>query len=307
MPKGDYCKISKQDLIDDVLKIYNENKENFNRELYISKGKYSRAPIIRIFKTWNNMLKELNIKLNVSRMEASKEDVLLDAKKVIDKFGKLNSTIYRKHGKYSQCITDRLFGNFNNMLRELNLNSAHASRYLSDKEVINEIHDIFKKYKRLTLNILNEECSISFPSIIKRFGTISNLYTLLGVTPDENDTPLYYTANLVIKKISDILNEDPIYEWTSFDLKNPITNSNLYFDAYFPEHNLLFEYNGEQHYKYVDFFEKDEISFKNRQYRDDIKVQYCKDRNINLLIIKYDDDWSDENLESLLEQYVTQK
>lgn len=307
MPKGDYCKISKQDLIDDVLKIYNENKENFNRELYISKGKYSRAPIIRIFKTWNNMLKELNIKLNVSRMEASKEDVLLDAKKVIDKFGKLNSTIYRKHGKYSQCITDRLFGNFNNMLRELNLNSAHASRYLSDKEVINEIHDIFKKYKRLTLNILNEECSISFPSIIKRFDTISNLYTLLGVTPDENDTPLYYTANLVIKKISDILNEDPIYEWTSFDLKNPITNSNLYFDAYFPEHNLLFEYNGEQHYKYVDFFEKDEISFKNRQYRDDIKVQYCKDRNINLLIIKYDDDWSDENLESLLEQYVTQK
>lgn len=307
MPKGDYCKISKQDLIDDVLKIYNENKENFNRELYISKGKYSRAPIIRIFKTWNNMLKELNIKLNVSRMEASKEDVLLDAKKVIDKFGKLNSTIYRKHGKYSQCITDRLFGNFNNMLRELNLNSAHASRYLSDKEVINEIHDIFKKYKRLTLNILNEECSISFPSIIKRFGTISNLYTLLGVTPDENDTPLYYTANLVIKKISDILNEDPIYEWTSFDLKNPITNSNLYFDAYFPEHNLLFEYNGEQHYKYVDFFEKDEISFKNRQYRDNIKVQYCKDRNINLLIIKYDDDWSDENLESLLEQYVTQK
>lgn len=307
MPKGDYCKISKQDLIDDVLKIYNENKENFNRELYISKGKYSRAPIIRIFKTWNNMLKELNIKLNVSRMEASKEDVLLDAKKVIDKFGKLNSTIYRKHGKYSQCITDRLFGNFNNMLRELNLNSAHASRYLSDKEVINEIHDIFKKYKRLTLNILNEECSISFPSIIKRFDTISNLYTLLGVTPDENDTPLYYTANLVIKKISDILNEDPIYEWTSFDLKNPITNSNLYFDAYFPEHNLLFEYNGEQHYKYVDFFEKDEISFKNRQYRDNIKVQYCKDRNINLLIIKYDDDWSDENLESLLEQYVTQK
>lgn len=307
MPKGDYCKISKQDLIDDVLKIYNENKENFNRELYISKGKYSRAPIIRIFKTWNNMLKELNIKLNVSRMEASKEDVLLDAKKVIDKFGKLNSTIYRKHGKYSQCITDRLFGNFNNMLRELNLNSAHASRYLSDKEVINEIHDIFKKYKRLTLNILNEECSISFPSIIKRFDTISNLYTLLGITPDENDTPLYYTANLVIKKISDILNEDPIYEWTSFDLKNPITNSNLYFDAYFPEHNLLFEYNGEQHYKYVDFFEKDEISFKNRQYRDNIKVQYCKDRNINLLIIKYDDDWSDENLESLLEQYVTQK
>ena len=55
----------------------------------------------------------------------------------------------------------------------------------------------------------------------------------------------------------------------------------------------LIEYNGLQHYKPIDFFGGEE-GFKQRIKNDKIKCDYCKDNNIPLFCISYNDDIQNE-------------
>lgn len=61
----------------------------------------------------------------------------------------------------------------------------------------------------------------------------------------------------------------------------------LLFDFYLPELNMCIEYDGEQHFK--PHYIWGEISFNLTQIRDKIKNIYCKEKNINLLRIKYNE------------------
>ncbi len=124
MAKGDYNKISKIDLELDVLSVYENNKKEFNRDFYLLNGRFSRAPINRLFGSWNKMLKELNIPIVCSRMDATKEELISDAKYLNEKFGFLNATLYRENGKFSQTIVDRLFGSHIEFMRECGLKSS---------------------------------------------------------------------------------------------------------------------------------------------------------------------------------------
>ena len=60
----------------------------------------------------------------------------------------------------------------------------------------------------------------------------------------------------------------------------------LPFDFYLPEYNLAIEYQGEQHYRPIDYFGGKE-NFEAQQKRDNIKRDYCKNNNINMLEIPY--------------------
>lgn len=71
----------------------------------------------------------------------------------------------------------------------------------------------------------------------------------------------------------------------------------LSFDFYLPKLNTCIEYNGGQHYWAVNFF-GGEKSFKEQQIKDQIKIDYCKDNNIQLVIIRYD-----EEIETKLREY----
>ena len=59
------------------------------------------------------------------------------------------------------------------------------------------------------------------------------------------------------------------------------------FDFYLPEHNICIEYDGEQHFNKYHKWD-DDLNFDIRIKRDQIKNDYCKNNNINLLRIKYD-------------------
>lgn len=72
----------------------------------------------------------------------------------------------------------------------------------------------------------------------------------------------------------------------------------LPFDFYLPTYNVCIEYDGEQHFKPVDFFGGDE-GYQQRQLHDAIKTKYCEDNNIRLLRIPYNQD-VDQALESFL-------
>ena len=49
---------------------------------------------------------------------------------------------------------------------------------------------------------------------------------------------------------------------------------------------ILIEYNGRQHYKEISFFGGKEAFIKLRE-NDKIKVRYCEDNNIELIVISY--------------------
>lgn len=59
-------------------------------------------------------------------------------------------------------------------------------------------------------------------------------------------------------------------------------------DFFIPDKNLIIEFNGVQHYKMVDFFHSSDNGFEKQRARDKKLKKWCKDNNVNLLVIKYD-------------------
>ena len=60
----------------------------------------------------------------------------------------------------------------------------------------------------------------------------------------------------------------------------------LRFDIYISKLNIVIEFDGEQHFKSVEYFGGDE-GFKKRQYLDNLKNKYCNEHDIKLLRIPY--------------------
>ena len=75
-------------------------------------------------------------------------------------------------------------------------------------------------------------------------------------------------------------------------------------DFFLPNENLIIEFNGLQHYKMIPYFHKDEHRFMKQIQRDDDLRQWCKDNNIALLEIRYN---QIDNIEELLIKYINSR
>lgn len=93
-------------------------------------------------------------------------------------------------------------------------------------------------------------------------------------------------------KISNVLNINNIKYERQKTFENCNYKSKLRFDFYLPEYNTCIEYNGIQHYTPITFFGNLE-GFNINKKRFKIKEKFCKENNINLTIIKYDDNIED--------------
>lgn len=60
------------------------------------------------------------------------------------------------------------------------------------------------------------------------------------------------------------------------------------YDFYLPEHNLLIEFHGKQHYERISFFHKRQEDFDRQIFRDVEKREYAKAWKLEYLEIKYD-------------------
>lgn len=63
----------------------------------------------------------------------------------------------------------------------------------------------------------------------------------------------------------------------------------LYFDFYVKDYGLLFEIQGRQHSEFVEHFHGDSRGFIASKKRDNLKVAYCEENNLTLVIINYDE------------------
>lgn len=90
-------------------------------------------------------------------------------------------------------------------------------------------------------------------------------------------------------KIEHICNINHIYfisQATFDDCVNPFTSYKFRFDFYFPNYNCCIEYDGEQHFKPVEYW-GGERGFEEQQYKDKLKNNYCLSHSIRLVRIPY--------------------
>ena len=75
----------------------------------------------------------------------------------------------------------------------------------------------------------------------------------------------------------------------------------LSYDFYIEEYNLLIEFNGEQHYRAVEYFHKDLHDFHKQLHHDWLKRKYAQKNNIELLTIPY---WDYDKIEEILGEAI---
>jgi hypothetical protein len=101
------------------------------------------------------------------------------------------------------------------------------------------------------------------------------------------------------KRISEILTIHHILNepQKTFDGLIGLGGGLLSYDFYLPDHNLLIEYQGEQHEKIIKGFHNSKKDFEKQLEHDRRKKQYAINKNINLLEIWY---WDFDNIENIL-------
>lgn len=104
------------------------------------------------------------------------------------------------------------------------------------------------------------------------------------------------------EKIANILNNFGKKFIRQKKYKNLFFKRKLKYDFYIEEDNLLIEYNGIQHYKWIKFFNRTYKSLLESRHRDWLKRKYAKDNKINILCISYLDD-----IEEKIKEYYENK
>lgn len=92
-------------------------------------------------------------------------------------------------------------------------------------------------------------------------------------------------------------------EQKRFDGLRGVGNKKLSYDFFLPDHNILIEYQGEQHERVVMYFGGEE-KFKKQQEHDRRKREYAKSHNIKLLEIWY---YDFDNIEKILNKELLLK
>lgn len=272
--------ISKEDILSDIRKVFNETN-NTTQDNYIKYGKYSRAPIKRLFGSWNKLLKNLDIELNLNN-DYSKEDILNQFKLACEEENKILTAIeFRKY--FSQPIIDNVFGSFSNLKKELDL--PIDSRFISDEQILDNMKQLYNEYNEISYIIIDKCSIVSRPTIISRFGSIYEACKLANI-PYSIEDNMSMLSKFILSECIKIFGSDYVLEKTFDWLKNPNTNKNLYIDIFYPHLNLAIEVDGEQHYVYKSKFHSSIEDFKCGVLRDSIKNNLLKSNNISLIRIR---------------------
>lgn len=295
--------ITKEELTNKVIKYYNDNnKQRFTSTDLLKNTDITRCQIRNNFGTFSQMVEELNLFKGL-RVKKTKEDILNHMWKLYNEHGELNTLIQRKDGYISQGLIEKTFGSFTNMLNEMGLKPNYASN-ISDEELLDELQTLVNKFGTINSIILDNEAKYSRPTYLNRFGNLSGICKKLNII---NIASRFSTVSEIgeycIHLFGQELNEQPEFE-KSFDwLRNKETNCKLKLDGYFEKYKLAIEYDGIQHYKFYPQLDKTENDFIKRQERDKLKDNLCKEHNITLIRIRYDEKLSSNLIKQKLKEF----
>ncbi len=279
--------ITKEKCLEEIKIIHKIYGKVTKKELRLY-GVISYDTIQRRFGSITNALELLGINpSNGQRKMVSKEEVANDVIEVKNKIGYISKPVYEKYGKYNVKVINRLFNGFSEMYKELGL-SRHSSGYIpSEEELIQDIIDLNQEHGMVTANIIKNFGKFSTTTYHERFGSINNAYKAAGLIERKSGQSSH--ANWVINRFSKIIGEEPIFEKRFEWLRNPLTNRILPVDAYFPNSNIIIEYNGPQHYKVDNMYTSTEEKLAYRKNLDKIKYKMIEDKKIKLIVVHYKD------------------
>jgi hypothetical protein len=89
------------------------------------------------------------------------------------------------------------------------------------------------------------------------------------------------------RRVMEKLFERPFPNIRPMFLLNAVTGKPLEIDCCNMDLKLGVEYNGKQHYKYTKGMHKNFEAFRIQQYRDEMKMQKCKENGFNLIVVPY--------------------
>ncbi|MDY0270134.1 hypothetical protein [Trichloromonas sp.] len=228
----------------------------------------------KIIKTENTCLEKYGVK-NVSNIKEIKNKL-----KNIDKnYNKQKETNLKKYGvtTYLKLLPNNHFKNHNKLKKTVN--KKYSIIFLNKSKLIhNDIFNYLSPYINMNtkIKIQCKICNNTFEQKPKDHIHNKQGCPICKLSKGEKE----------IKKYLDINN-------IKYEQQKPFNGCKfkkpLKFDFYLPDHNICIEFNGEQHYKPFKYFGGKE-SFKNIQKRDMIKESFCKENNLTLIKIKYNDD-----------------
>lgn len=274
-----------EDLISDILKVYEEHGK-LSTEIYSKYGKYSVTCVKSHFNgSFNNMLKQLGLPINMHK-KVSKDDIKNDVLNFYKKYNTTSSNKYRKHGEYSECTINKLFGTWKNLMEELNL--PYLGETYGYDEVMRQVESVYNKYGFISKTLIDEECDFTYQALSHYFKNKEEISKALNVENAFCDS-LSAKAKLTHKILIILFGKEHIHTEKTWDwLRNPETNRMLPVDFYIDFLNIAIEYDGSQHSEFVERFHKTEENFYKACERDRIKDQRLYEHGVKLIRIPYD-------------------
>ena len=288
-----YNEISKEELTKRAKSVLNKYGK-INKEL-CTRNKISSSSVRKVFGSYTNLFKEIGYDNNFHR-DVEKQEVLNDMKNIFEKYNSISSTIYRKYGKYSTMITDRL-GGWTKLVEELGYKPLNKKVGLENMTV--EVKEVIEEYGFISRELIDDNCSFTYQALSAHFKNKKELSNYFGY-----EDLFKYGRSSKEKQVSKILDEvigesnysrEHSWEW--------LVNKNgkrMYVDFYIQNKNLVIEYDGEQHFKFIPRFHKTEEDFKKQLERDRLKNELLNEKGIKVVRIPYTDKITKEYICKLL-------
>lgn len=189
----------------------------------------------------------------------------------------------RKHGIFYQTPNNHLKGQDCPICKKINIDSFI--------EKANKKHNNKYDYSLVRLKNMNSKIEITCKEH-GEFTQIAHSHTYGSGCPSCNESKGEREIKILLEKNK--INYIKEHSFPECKLINK-----LRFDFYLPNINTCIEFDGEQHFKPIEYYggkKEFEIIIK----RDKIKSDFCKSNNINLIRVKFNDSIKNKLIECLL-------
>lgn len=249
--KSERDSLLKQQITEEVKSFY-QQFGSVRREEFCKANKRSSSTVRRLFGSWNDMLRECNVPVNMQK-KVTKEDVKKEMLALYEKHGKLTAEIQRAESSYSQIVIDNLFGSFGAMMDQIGLREEKAYQKYTDEELLESLRHLYSGFGYLDSKLIEQGAKATYQTYVARFGTCAQAVQKAGLIyghPGHGNASR--EAKQIIDIMAEILEERPHVEF-AFDWLRNDRGGVLPVDAYFEKANLVVEYNGVYHYHHTPF------------------------------------------------------
>lgn len=288
-------KITEIEFKNEIVRLYNEygkvNKNIFNKYSIYKDSNFHWY--CTKFGGIKNILKSLDI-IDASGIY-TKDEVIKMALSLYNKYGYINKNLCVNNG-ISSCVIRRIFGSFTELYKQINV-EPNIQRNVSKDDIKEDILKIYQKYNTTSSNIYRKYGKYSQTIIDNVVGGWENIIDELELTTASNSSGE--------TMIESILKEMNIEYKKHFNFEWLISNegNKLYIDFYIPKYNIVIEYDGLQHYRFIKYFHKTIDNFYKYVERDKYKESLIISHNIKIHRILYNQDIK-KSLNNILNLYM---